>query len=343
MQPALTMRNEIVTVFGGSGFLGRHVVAALARQGYRIRVAVRRPDNCGFLKPLGLVGQIQAVQANLRYPASVVAAVEGASAVVNCVGILFESGAQRFKSVQDEGARTLAAAARDAGVPTFIHVSAIGANAESASSYAVSKASAEQHVLACNPRAIILRPSIIFGPEDKFFNKFAALARFLPFLPLIGGGMTKFQPVYVCDVADAVVAGVQGKAQAGQIYELGGPQVKTFKQLLQLVLEMTLRKRLLVPLPFFAAKIQAMFMQLLPNPVLTVDQVELLQSDNIVSEEAKREQRTLDGLGIAPTALRAVLPSYLWPYRTGGEFAQSNALVEDEIEADAAFTKERQA
>ena len=342
MQPTLTMRNEIVTVFGGSGFLGRHVVAALARQGYRVRVAVRRPENCGFLKPLGLVGQIQPVQANLRYPASVAAAVEGASAVVNCVGILFESGAQSFKTIQEQGARTLAVAARDAGVGSFVHVSAIGADVDSASSYAVSKAAAEQHVLACNPRAIVLRPSVIFGPEDKFFNKFAALARFLPALPLIGGGMTKFQPVYVVDVAGAVLAAVEGRAQAGQVYELGGPQVKTFKQLLQLVLEMTLRKRLLLPLPFFAAKIQAMFMQLLPNPVLTVDQVELLQTDNIVSETAKRARRTLDGLGITPTALRAVLPSYLWPYRSGGEFAQSNELVDEEIEADA-FSREPQA
>ena len=313
--------ERLVTVFGGSGFVGRHVVRALAKRGYRIRVAVRRPDLAGHLQPLGSVGQIRAVQANLRYPESVDAAIAGAVGVVNLVGILAEGGRQRFLSVQAEGAASVARAAARHGISSLVHVSAIGADANSASLYAQSKAQGEATSLAAVPGAMILRPSVIFGAEDNFFNMFAGLAQIAPALPLIGGGHTRFQPVFVGDVAEAVARALDGAAKPGTIYELGGPEIRSFRELLDILLKEIGRPRLLLPLPFFIAKLQASFLQLLPKPLLTVDQVRLLEKDNVVSEQALSEARTLSGLGITPTAMAAILPSYLWRYRKGGQFA----------------------
>ncbi|HEY4981261.1 MAG TPA: complex I NDUFA9 subunit family protein [Pseudolabrys sp.] len=311
--------DSLVTVYGGSGFLGRHVVRALAKRNYLIRVAVRRPDLANHLQPLGRVGQIHAVQANLRHAPSVEAAARDAQVLVNLVGILFERGRQRFDSIQTFGAEQVALAANAHGA-RLVHVSAIGADEHSPAHYARSKAAAERLVLAAQPSATIMRPSILFGPEDDFFNRFAALARMSPALPLIGGGHTRFQPVFVGDVATAIADAVDGKARAGTIYELGGPEVRTFKELMQYVLATIERKRLLVPLPFFVAKLQAMMLQYLPIPLLTPDQVELLRVDNVVSEAAKAESRTLQGLGIAPEPIEAIVPSYLWRFRKTGQF-----------------------
>src|SRR3954463_11704275 len=311
--------ETLVTVFGGSGFLGRHAVRALAREGYRIRNAVRRPDLAGHLQPLGRVGQIHSVQANLRYPASVEAAVRDADVVINLVGILFERGRQRFEAVQAEGAANVARAAAAAGA-RVIHVSALGANPDSPALYARTKAAGEAAVLAATPDATILRPSILFGPEDDFFNRFAAMARISPLLPLVGGGETKFQPVFVGDVAQAIVKAVGGRTKNGTIYELGGPEVKSFRALMEYVLAVTERRRLLVPLPFGIAKLQAWFLQFMPTPLLTPDQVELLRSDNVVSPAALAEGRTLAALGIEPAALEAIVPSYLWRFRKTGQF-----------------------
>jgi uncharacterized protein YbjT (DUF2867 family) len=315
---------KLVTVFGGSGFVGRHVVAALAKRGYRVRVAVRRPDLAGHLQPLGNAGQIQAVQANLRFRESVNRAVQGADHVVNLVGILYESGAQTFDAVQEFGARAIAEAVRNVGAG-LTHVSAIGADKASPADYAKTKAGAEAAVLDTIPTAVILRPSIVSGPEDNFFNQFAGLARFMPFLPLIGGGQTKFQPVYVGDVAEAVARSVDGLLTPGAIYELGGPEVKTFKQCLELVLQMTGRKRPLISIPFGIAKIQGTILGLLPKPLLTKDQVMMLERDNIVSDRAKLAGLTLEGMGISPASAEAILPTYLWRFREHGQYAQPGA------------------
>jgi len=311
--------DKLITVFGGSGFLGRHLVRALAKRHYRIRVAVRRPDLAGHLQPLGRVGQIHAVQANVRYPQSVEAAARDADVVVNLTGILFERGRQRFDSVQGFGAEQVALAAAAHGA-RLIHVSAIGADEYSASAYARSKALGESAVRAAIPGADVFRPSIMFGPEDDFFNRFAFMARFLPALPLIGGGETKFQPVFVGDVAEAIARAVDGNAKPGTTYEIGGPEVQTFKQLMEYVLAVTERKRLLLPLPFALAKFQAQFLQFLPKPPLTPDQVELLKTDNVVSAAATHEGRTLKGLGIDATAMETVVPTYLWRFRRAGQF-----------------------
>jgi NADH dehydrogenase len=316
--------DTLVTVYGGSGFLGRHVVRALAKRHYRIRVAVRRPELAGYLQPLGRVGQIHAVQANLRNAPSVEAAARDAQVIVNLVGVLFERGRQRFDSVHAYGAEQIALAAHAHGAH-MVHVSAIGADENSASAYARSKAKAEQLVLAAQPSAAIMRPSIMFGPEDDFFNRFAALARLSPALPLIGGGLTRFQPVFVGDVATAIADAVDGNVRPGTIYELGGPDVRTFKELMQFVLATTERKRLLIPIPFFVARMQAMFLQYLPKPLLTPDQVELLRADNIVSESATAEKRTLQGLGIEPEPIEAIVPSYLWRFRKTGQFRSRTA------------------
>jgi len=312
--------GKLVTVFGGSGFVGRHVVRALARDGWRIKVAVRRPDLATHLQPLGGVGQIQGVQANLRYPASVRAALEGSDAVVNLVGILFESGQQSFDAVHAYGAGAIAEAAREAGVGTMVHVSAIGADEASEAVYARTKAAGESFVTKEFKDAVILRPSVIFGPEDNFFNLFASLARISPVLPLIGGGETKFQPVFVGDVAEAVRAALSGKAKAGTVYELGGPEVASFREILEFIAATINRKRLLVPWPFWLAKIDAFFLQLLPKPLLTVDQVRLLEHDNVVSEDAVKDARTLEGLGITPHAFEAIVPAYLERFRRAGQY-----------------------
>jgi len=311
--------DTLITVFGGSGFLGRHLVRALARRHYRIRVAVRRPDLAGFLQPLGRVGQIHAVQANVRHAGSVEAAVRDADAVINLVGILYERGRQRFDTVQAYGAEQVALAAANHGA-RMIQVSAIGADEHSPSGYARAKAEGEKAVFAGKPDATIFRPSIMLGPEDDFFNKFAAMARIMPALPLIGGGLTKFQPVFVGDVAEAIARAVEGKTKDGTVYELGGPEVRTFKELMQYVLDVTERSRLLIPLQFALAKAQATFLQLLPKPLLTPDQVELLKTDNIVSAVAEAEGRTLSGLGIEPVAMESIVPSYLWRFRKTGQF-----------------------
>jgi NADH dehydrogenase len=313
--------ETLVTIFGGSGFLGRHVVRALAKFGYRIRVAVRRPELAGHLQPLGRVGQIHAVQANLRYEASVEAAAREADILINLVGILFERGQQRFDAVHARGAETVALAASASGA-RLVHVSAIGANERSSSHYARSKAQGEKLVLAAMPSAVILRPSIVFGPEDDFFNKFASIARISPALPLIGGGHTLFQPVFAGDIANAVVAAIEGRARGGTIYELGGPEVRSFKELMKFVLSVIERRRMLIPIPFALAKMQALLLQLMPKPLLTTDQVELLRNDNVVSESAKHEGRTLAALGIDPVALASVVPSYLWRFRKAGQFTR---------------------
>jgi len=316
--------DTLVTVFGGSGFLGRHVVRALANRNYRIRVAVRRPELTGHLQPLGRVGQIHAVQANVRYPQSVEAAVRDADVVVNLVGILFERGRQRFEVVQAAGAEAVALAANSVGA-RLVHVSAIGADEGSPSLYARSKAAGERRVLAAQPEAVVMRPSIVFGPEDDFFNRFAALARIAPALPLPGGGHTRFQPVFAGDVAEAIAKAVDGKARRGTIYELGGPDVRTFKELMEFVLATTERGRLLLPVPFPMMKLQAMFLQFLPKPPITPDQIELLKRDNVVSAAARQEGRALEALGIVPASIVAVVPDYLWRFRKTGQFSDRTA------------------
>jgi uncharacterized protein YbjT (DUF2867 family) len=315
---------KLVVVFGGSGFVGRHVVRALAKRGYRIRVAVRRPDLAGHLQPLGNVGQIQPVQANVRVRWSIDRAVQGADHVVNLVAILHQSGRQKFGAVHEFGSRAIAEAARSVGAG-LTHISALGADLKSQSDYARTKALGEKAVLETIADAVILRPSINFGPEDSFFNRFANMARFSPMLPLIGGGLTKFQPVYVGDVAEAVARSVEGKVKGGQIYELGGPQVLTFRQCMQELLTVIERKRLLVPVPWWVANLQASILGLLPNPLLTKDQVLQLREHNIVSEAAAREDRTLAGLGIQPQSIGTILPSYLWRFRAAGQFQRKSA------------------
>jgi uncharacterized protein YbjT (DUF2867 family) len=308
------MNTNLVTVFGGSGFLGRHTVRALARAGWRIKVASRHPNRAFFLRPLGTVGQIDFVKCDITDTESVARAMLGAQAVINLTGILFEKG-QNFEDVQAQGAANIADCAAGAGLGALVHISAIGADLESDSAYAVTKAEGELNVRTAFPKAVILRPSIVFGPEDGFFNKFAEMARFAPALPLVGGGHTRFQPVFVGDVAQAIVAALS--RQDGRTYELGGPSTYSFKDLLQLILRETGRNRALMPLPFGLASLAAAFLQLLPNPLLTVDQVRLLKRDNVVSPTAAG----LSDLGITPTSVEAIVPSYLWRYRAKGEYA----------------------
>lgn len=316
--------GALVTVFGGSGFVGRHVVRALAQKGYRIRAATRRPDLAGHLQPMGGVGQIHAVQANLRYPDSIARAVDGADAVVNLVGLLVKSGRQTFDAIHVGGARATAVAAKAAGVSRLIHVSAIGASPNAPGHYGRTKAAGEAAVLAEFPGAIILCPSIVFGPEDTFFNRFAAMARAAPMLPLIGGGRTRFQPVYVGDVAAAVRAVCEGKGEPGQIYELGGPEVQTFRQILDRTQQWTGRERCYLRLPFLIAKLGAALTAPLPNSLrpLTADQVSMLRADCVVSEAAAKEGRTLAGLGImGPHAMETVVPVYLEQYKPKGQYS----------------------
>ncbi|OAF08128.1 3-beta hydroxysteroid dehydrogenase [Bradyrhizobium centrolobii] len=319
-----TNLDTLVTVFGGSGFLGRSVVRALCKRDYRVRVAVRRPELAGFLQPLGRVGQVHTVQANLRYPASVEAALRDSHVAINLVGILAESGGQTFDAVQAKGAETVAKAAAAAGAE-MVHVSAIGADEESPSHYARAKAAGEKAVLAAVPSATIFRPSVLFGPEDQFTNRFAALARMSPVLPLIGGE-TKMQPAYVGDVATAIADAVDGKAKKGATYELGGPEVLTMREIIETILAITGRKRMLIPLSFSLARFQAAFLQFAPGALkLTPDQVTLLERDNIVSEAAKAAGLTLEGLGIAPDSLEAIAPQYLWRFRSAGQFQRNGA------------------
>ena len=314
---------NIVTIFGASGFIGRYVVREIAKTGARVRAAVRRPERAGFLKPMGTVGQIVPMAANIRDNSSVAAAVAGADTVINLVGILQNNGPQNFASLQAEGPARVAKAALAAGVSSFVQVSAIGADSQSDSIYAATKGIGEQHVRNVFPNAQILRPSIVFGPEDDFFNKFATMARFSPILPLIGFGTTKFQPVYVGDVADAVAAVAGNAGAAGETYELGGPNIYTFRDLLEITLTETSRRRLLLPIPFLVAHIQAAAAELAfavptalnlgPVSPITRDQVRLLRKDNVTSGDLPG----LDDLGIGATALDVILPTYLNRYRRG--------------------------
>lgn len=317
------MNNSLITVFGGTGFLGRHTVRALARAGFRVRVAVRYPNQGFFLPPMGHVGQIALVKCNVREPDEVAAAARGAEAIVNLTGILYQRGEQSFEAVHVAAAEAIANAAREAGATSLVHVSSIGADKDAESSYAASKGEGERRVREAFPNAVILRPSLVFGSEDQFFNRFASLARVLPFLPLIGGGHTKFQPVFVGDVANAVVQGVTDPAARGKTFELGGPTVYSFKELMQFILRETCRKRLLVPVPFFAATIKAIFLQFMPSPLLTPDQVTLLKSDNVVTGND-----TLATLGIVPTSVEAEVPTYLWRFRPKGQYDE---LVRDKV------------
>ena len=322
------MTVQLATVFGGSGFVGRHIVRRLATQGWRVRVAVRDPDRAAFVKTMGDVGQIVPIRADITARASVAAAVDGAQGVINAVGILTVQGRNRFQSIHVEGARLVATEAAAAGVRGLVHISAIGADAASASAYARSKAEAEAAVRAAFPAAVILRPSVVFGPEDDFLNRFAAMSSVSPMLPVIvtegfsllpkgagcplfGTGGTRLQPVYVGDVAEAALRALSRSQYAGKTFELGGPEVLSLKQLIELVLRTTGRKRLLVPIPLAVAKVQAQLMQVLPNPPLTPDQVKLLAKDNIVDPAALG----LAALGIHPTALQSVVPSYLGRFR----------------------------
>ena len=311
------MDTKLVTVFGGSGFVGRHTVRALAKAGWRIRVCVREPNQAFFLRPFGTVGQIAPFKCDVTDADQVAAASAGGDAVINLTGILSPGGGQGFDDVHVDGAKNIAEAAAQAGVKCLVHVSAIGADSESESGYAQSKAAGEAQVRATFPAATILRPSIVFGPEDDFFNRFAGLARFLPALPLIGGGKTRFQPVFVGDVAAAITTALTSEAARGKTYELGGPMTYSFKELLQIILRETGRRRALVPVPFGIALFKSYFLQLLPGALLTPDQVKLLRHDNVVSPTAL----TLADLGIAGNSVEAEVPAYLWRFRSKGEYA----------------------
>lgn len=314
--------SKLVTIYGGSGFVGRYIARRMAKEGWRVRVAVRHPNEALFVRPYGVVGQVEPVLCNIRDDASVRAAMKGADAVVNCVGILNAVGKNKFDAVQAEGAGRVARIAAEEGVANLVHISAIGADVNSASSYSATKGQGEAAVQAAFPGAVILRPSIIFGNEDGFFNRFAGMARLSPILPIFGAG-TKFQPVHVEDVAAAAVKGVLGQAPAG-IYELGGPDVATFAELMQAMLGIIHRRRLVLPLPRFAGAImaavfdsvQAVTLGLIVNKVLTGDQLKNLYRDNVVSPGAK----TFADLGITPAAYEAVLPDYLWPFRPSGQY-----------------------
>ncbi|WP_420434719.1 complex I NDUFA9 subunit family protein [Hyphobacterium sp.] len=317
------LRDEMITVFGGSGFVGRYVVRALVKKGFRVRVATRRPHIALDLKVTGVVGQVDLMQANVRNPSSVRRAVEGAHGVVNLVGILAESGSQRFASLQAKGARNIAEAAAAAGARRFVQISAIGANPDSESRYAKTKAEGEEAVARVFPGAVILRPSIVFGAEDKFFNRFADMARFAPALPLPGGGKMKIQPVFVGDVADCVANAIDDPSAAG-IYELGGPRVYTYRELMEFILETIDRPRLLVPVPMFAMSALGFAGEIagtLPfvKPFLTRDQVIMLGEDNVVSPD----MRGVADLGVTPETIESVVPSYLWRYRRHGQFHET--------------------
>ncbi|MAY85303.1 MAG: complex I NDUFA9 subunit family protein [Pseudooceanicola sp.] len=314
--------SKLVTIYGGSGFVGRYVARRMAKLGWRVRVAVRRPNEAIFVRPYGVVGQVEPVLCNIRDDDSVRRAMAGADAVVNCVGILVPSGKNSFDAVQADGAARVARISAEEGVAHLVQLSAIGADSDSDSDYARTKGEGEAAVLAARPDAVILRPSIIFGPEDEFFNRFAGMTRLGPFLPLVGAD-TKFQPVYVDDVAQAAVMGATGEAPAG-IYELGGPEASTFRELMQQMLGVIHRRRILLPLPLFVARLMAgafdlgsaLSFGLIGNGVLTRDQVKNLANDNVVSDGSKG----FADLGIAPTAAESVLPDYLWRFRPSGQY-----------------------
>lgn len=314
--------SKLVTIYGGSGFVGRYIVRRLAKAGWRVRVAVRRPNEAMHVKPYGVVGQVEPVLCNIRDDESVRAVMTGADAVVNCVGTFDKGGKNNFDAVQHEGAARIARIAAEQGVERLVHLSAIGADPEAETLYGQSKGKGEQAILMAFPNAVILRPSVIFGPEDAFFNRFAAMTKLGPVLPVVGGN-TKFQTVYVDNVAEAAAIGVEGKAAPG-IYELGGPDVKTFRELMEHMLHVIRRRRLIVNIPFWIAGIMAGVLELvqavtlgLVRAQITRDQVTSLQSDNIVSEGAQG----LKELGIEPVAPEAVLPDYLWRFRPDGQYS----------------------
>ncbi|MBT8472740.1 MAG: complex I NDUFA9 subunit family protein [Marinicaulis sp.] len=322
------MTGKLAVVFGGSGFVGRNVVRELARRGWRVRVGVRRPHLAQFLRPMGAVGQIQLSQVNLRHQPSVAAAMEGADAVINLVGIMYQEGAQSFQSVQSAGAEIISRLASDAGASNLVHVSAIGADAESESLYARTKGEGENAARKYFRDATIVRPSIVFGPEDKFFNKFATMATMSPALPLIGGGKTKFQPIYVDDLADAICAMLETGTAKRRTYEIGGPTIYSFRKLMELMLSEIGRQRLLAPVPFPVASMLGMFGEIVGRapfiePILTRDQVKLLRRDNVVSSSS--DIGTIDELGIDPKSVEAILPTYMVPYRRYGQFAEEAA------------------
>ena len=315
---------ELVTVIGGSGFVGTQVVQELARAGYRVCVGVRRPDLAGHLRPLGGVGQVVPMQVNIRYPDSIAAAVRGASVVINLAAVGVEKGKQRFRAVNVTGARRVAEAAKAAGVKTFIQMSVIGADERSPSMFARSRAMGEAEVRNVFPSAIIFRPSVIFGPGDEFFNKLGFIARMLPVMPLFGG-KTKFQPVYVGDVAEAIAQAVMGNLKAGKTYELGGPEVLSNRALVEKVLAGANRRNPILPLPSAIGQLLAFPMAILPKPLITGEQVTLLGIDNVVSAEAIKEKRTLAGIGITPRPIDAVLSSYIWRFSPNGQFDRQTA------------------
>ena len=312
----------IVTVFGGSGFIGRYAVRKLAKRGWRVRVAVRRPNEAMFLRTAGDVGQVETIQANIRDDASTERAIIGSDAVINLVGILFPTGKQTFDAVQRDGAERIARYCAAHGIGKLVHVSAIGADAQSDISYQRTKAEAEEAMLQHVPTATILRPSLVFGPEDEFFNRFAGMARLSPVLPLVGGD-TRFQPVYVGDVAEAILAAIDSAEAQGQTYELGGPEIVTMREVFDIIMEETDRKRAVLPVPQWLARIQGSVFQLSSKigiaPLLTRDQVDMLEVDNVVSDDAK----TLADLGVKGTTLDAILPTYLYRYRPSGQYAHS--------------------
>ncbi len=313
--------SKLVTIYGGSGFVGRYIARRMAKEGWRVRVACRRPNEALFVKPYGAVGQVEPVFCNIRDDASVAAAMAGADAVVNCVGTFDKSGRNNFDAVQVEGAGRIARIAAKTGVATMVHISAIGADAQSDCDYSRTKAEGEAAVKAAFPGALILRPSVIFGPEDGFFNRFAGMSRFGPVLPVVGAA-TKFQPVYVDDVAAAAVKGILG--QASGTYELGGPDVASFRELMEEMLTVIHRRRLIVNMPFWMARIMAAVLDfgslitggLITNKILTRDQVKSLRVDNVVAKGAKG----LADLGIEATPTDAVVPDYLWRFRPSGQY-----------------------
>ncbi|MND77009.1 3 beta-hydroxysteroid dehydrogenase/Delta 5--_4-isomerase [compost metagenome] len=315
----------LVTVFGGSGFIGTQVVRALARRGWRVRVAVRNATRGAALRMAGDVGQVQVVRCDITDKAAVTQAVQGADAVINLVGILFETGGRKFQALHVEGATNVAEAARAAGAKRLTHISALGADANGKADYARTKGQAEAAVRAAFPGAVIIRPSIVFGSGDNFLNRFAAMATWSPVLPLIGGGHTRFQPVHVADVAEAVAAATVSAEAEGQTFELGGPSVWTFEDILKFILRETNRQNILLPLPFPVARLVGSLAQIPAliglTPQLTKDQVTLLETDNVVSPGAKG----LADLGIEPSGIEAIAPGYLWRYRDGGQYAENPA------------------
>ena len=311
------MKQKIATIFGASGFIGRHLIRSLTEKDFRIIAATRSPYLYGYLKPLGNPGQIDLEKVNLFEEENLRTLIKNSDVVINLVGILYENKKQKFENIHVKFPALLTKLCNEQNIKKLVHISALGINETANSQYMQSKLKGEKNILNNFNRSVILRPSIIFGPEDKFFNQFAALAEFFPALPLIGGGLTYFQPIYVGDVVKSIVTILEKEEINKNIYELGGPQTFTFKELMEILLKQIKKKRFLVPIPFLFAKFQAKILQLLPKPLLTTDQVEMLKYDNIVTNKYP----TLKDLKISPKTLESVLPDYIWRFRKGGQFA----------------------